>query len=320
MDSNPEVKANLEYISNVEENGDTVDYVSIWISLAYTLFEHLNSQILLPDPPGLPLFICKKGDLTFKTNNHWTEVVYRSVRVLTIQYKKFQSWFQSLPNSGNSLPNSGNSMFFIGDLKADLARAIGCHRMVGCLLDQFLKGTVDVDLDYDLKQCEYDIKKSQIMLLFLEGLSIMNSNNNYKKAANCFEVVAHDASELKISKEDYIAPNFGETAMRCCYVAFGYHYLALQKYSAAERFFIIAVNEYNWLDPENMVQTTNKLKLSSILPHPVFDGNACMKDIVQLNEKDESILKVTNGLNPIEQLGCPFIVKQQPLPNSLSNN
>jgi hypothetical protein len=133
---------------------------------------------------------------------------------------------------------------------------------------------------------------------------------------------------IKLKKKDKLGPNFGQLCNRCIYVSLGYYHLlspdAHTKYAYVKKYFTIAVNDYDYQDPEKQVQKVTQMMKSSCLPQKHQHEDSLL---AQVEEEIQNLIKQTTttttkttdcsddetvvdieGNNPAKKF--PFIVKQ----------
>lgn len=334
--SSDETRANLLYIGDYQSNADQLDYVCIWTSLAATItqaafeieleFKRGNSKecgILLPKP-GIPLFLINNTHLT---NNFWYEVTYRSLRVLDSIYKTVHALYFT-GNNLDTYPHKGTSSLSGADERyiKELEDSLGCHRIIHFFMAEFiedcpLQKMIENDMGYTSDDIIYDINRIHILLAFLMAYRAFKYQE-YKTAAEYFQTALNGWKTTKLKKQDKLGPNFKQLCNRCIYVSLGHYHLsspdAHTKYAYIKKYFTIAVNDYDYQDPEKQVQKVTQMMKSSCLPQKHQDEDSLLaqveeeiqnliKQTTKTNTTEDEVVGIT-GTNPAEKF--PFIVKQ----------
>lgn len=307
-------RASLRLISDPEKNGNTIEYVQIWTSLACLLSQQGRPDIYLLEP-GLPVFVINQH----KTQNIWWETIYRSICVIHIYYTEFKTWFQTHKQQQKTWPIATIDEEVLKTKVLNLEYIIGCHRVVQHVLLTSLTPLIQEDIGYTVEDCQYDISKMQMITLFLKGLSKEQKEDDTKSLeltrVNYFQSALTIYNTLEFEDDDDIFL-FKEVTQRCIYVLIGIHlYTSKKQYILSEKLFLIAVNEYHWLDMMNWTLKAEKSKKQSITPQLELSASIddiCEKELTLYNDStNQTTTIIIEGINPFTVFPFHYLPYEQ---------
>lgn len=294
--SSPETRANLLYIGDYQRTSSDLEYVCIWTSLAVTITEEaIERDIYLPKP-GMPLFLINEHI----TNNFWYEVTYRSLRILDDCYGAFTDLFFHSPLD-TPYPHKGSSHRFDDTIiYNNIADSFGCHRIVKFYMENTeLQNMIEKDMGYTPDDLIYDLNRLHIVYAFLHAYKLFNDEQQYKQAAIYFKQSYDLWKQTKLKKKDKLGSNFDTICNRCIHVSLGYHHLsstdAHTKYTLVEKYFDVAVQLFNYEDPDKQRVKVQQMMKSSCLPQRNSKDTASL--LQEMEKEINNLISNTNNNN-----------------------
>jgi hypothetical protein len=291
-----EVTGNLRYISDPHNNGDTVDYVVIWLTLATALWQKSHIE-KVPISLTRPLLFAI-GD--HQTSMYWYEVVYRTKRVAKQQWDAFCM----LIDNNQYIPSAHRDEFVAADwthVKKETAAMAGVLPCVVDVLATFLNGLADKDLNYSAIDAENDLVLVSAILLFAEGVERTKSCTSDEPSHHFIQC----EKLLKSVKAPHVKTQVKKVQDACRIVTSlalaAYHMETTKSYSLAVAHLRYFVPD---LSPEIKAMRADAQTMldNTALPQPHASLDTCKQEISLMSRATMDDEPTPKGRNPFETI------------------